>query len=223
MKHLLIIINILLFSLLGHGQTKEELIEQVLNNLDKKETLRIIQRIGGYDPDYKEMTALFNKMDRKIKKSTDGKLFQRYLKALENSSVGKQAPGITQFDPEGNTLSLSDLRGKYVLVDFWASWCPPCREENPNLVEIYKEFKDSNFEILGISFDEKFESWVKAIEDDQLSWKHISDLQGWNSAASQVYGVRAIPQNLIVDPEGKIIARNVHGEDLKIKLRELLN
>jgi len=205
------------------AQTKAELIEQINNNLNQTETIRLIQRVGGYDPDYKEMRVLFKKLDKKVKKTNEGKVFERYLKNLENVSVGKKAPGITQFDVDGNPYSLQDLKGKYVLVDFWASWCPPCREENPNLVATYAEFKDKNFEILGVSFDKNLDSWKKAIKDDNLTWKHISDLQHWNNGASGVYAVKAIPQNVLVDPNGIIIARNLHGEALKTKLREIFN
>lgn len=204
------------------GQTKEELIQKALANPGEISSIALIQKSGGYDPDYKEMRAAFKKLSRKVRKSTQGKIFDRYLKALENSSVGKRAPGITQFDLDGAPYSLSDLRGKYVLVEFWASWCPNCREENPSLVALYSEFKDKNFEILGVSFDKEYDAWKKAIEDDKLAWKHISDLQGWNSYASQLYGVRAIPQNILVDPEGIIVARNLHGAALRSKLVELL-
>lgn len=204
------------------GQTKEELIQEINKNLNKTATIKLIQRVGGYDPDYKEMTELFKKLDKNVKKSTEGKIFERYLKNLQNVSVGKKAPGITQFDLEGNPYSLQDLKGKYVLIDFWASWCPPCRAENPNLVKTYAQFKGKNFEILGVSFDKDFNNWKKAVEDDKLTWKHISDLQHWNNGAATVYGIKAIPQNVLVDPNGIIIGRNLHGEALNKKLQEVL-
>lgn len=205
------------------AQTKEGLIQKAMANPGEISSIALIQKSGGYNPDYREMRASFKKLNKKVRKSTQGKIFDRYLKALENASVGKRAPGITQFDLEGVPYSLSDLKGNYVLVDFWASWCPPCRAENPKLVALYTEFKDKNFEILGVSFDTEYEAWKKAIEDDKLTWKHISDLQGWNNYAGQLYGIKAIPQNVIVDPNGVIVARNLHGDDLRNKLAELLN
>ena len=214
---LLCTLPILLFA-----QTKEELIAQVKANPNSIQTLRTIQRVGGYDPDFKELKELFKGLDKAVRKSAEGKQFGFYLKRLENSAVGKKAPAITQLTPEGEPLSLSDLRGQYVLIDFWAAWCPDCRRENPNLVKTYAEFKDKNFEILGVSFDRKLDDWVAAIKKDNLTWKHISDLQSWQNAAGTLYGVRAIPQNILVDPDGIIIARNLHGEALNNKLRELL-
>ncbi|WP_245893715.1 peroxiredoxin family protein [Sphingobacterium gobiense] len=204
------------------AQTKEELIAQVKANPSSVETLKTIQRVGGYDPDYKELETLFKGLDKSVRKSKQGKQFGYYLKRLENSSVGKKAPAITQLTPEGDPFSLSDLRGKYVLIEFWASWCPDCRKANPDLVKTYAKFKDKNFEILGVSFDRKLDDWVAAIEKDKLTWKHISDLQSWQNAAGTLYGVRAIPQNILVDPEGIIVARNLHGEELDSKLGELL-
>lgn len=213
----LFVLPVLLFA-----QTKEELIEQVKANPSDTQTLKTIQRVGGYNPDYKELRALFKGMDRSVRRSSEGKQFNYYLKRLENSAVGKKAPAITQLTPEGEPFSLSELRGQYVLVEFWASWCPDCRKANPALVKTYSEFKDKNFEILGVSFDRKLEDWVAAIEKDNLTWKHISDLQSWQNAAGTLYGVRAIPQNILVDPDGIIVARNLHGEELNAKLRELL-
>lgn len=204
------------------AQNKEALIAQVKANPGNVESLKTIQKVGGYFPDYKELRTLYNGLDKSVRKSTEGKAFDYYLKRLESTSVGKKAPGITQLTPEGEPFSLTDLRGKYVLIDFWAAWCPDCRRENPNLVKTYAAFKDKNFEILGVSFDRKLEDWVKAIKDDNLTWKHISDLQSWQNAAGTLYGVRSIPQNILVDPEGVIVARNLHGEDLNAKLRELL-
>lgn len=204
------------------SQSKEDMIKQIEANKKDVNSIQLIQRLNTYNPDYKEMGTYFKKLDKSVRKSSQGKYFERYLQSLENSSVGKKAPGITQFDLSGNVYSLQDLKGKYVLVDFWASWCPPCRAENPKLVAIYQEFKDKNFEILGVSFDKEMEPWKKAIADDKLTWKHISDLQHWNNGAAAVYGIRAIPQNVLVNPEGVIIARNLHGDDLKKKLEEVL-
>lgn len=221
MKRLLFLIAFVLpFAL--WAQDKEELIKQILANPKDENSIQLIQRLNAYDPDPKEMKVYFKKLDKSVRKSTKGKIFERYIEAVENSSVGKKAPGITQFDVAGEPYSLQDLKGKYVLVDFWASWCPPCREENPKLVAIYKDFKDKNFEILGVSFDRDMNAWKKAIDDDKLTWKHISDLQHWNNGAAGVYGIKAIPQNVLVNPEGIIVARNLHGDDLRKKLEEIL-
>src|SRR5699024_5620664 len=162
-----------------------------------------------YNPDYQELNTLFKQMDRKVKKSTDGKIFARYLKALKASSVGQKAPGITQFDSDGLPYSLSDLKGKYVLLDFWASWCSDCKVARTGIVEIEHDFHGHNFVFLGISVDKERAPWMKEIEGGNLDWKHISDFQSCNSSASQIYAVKAVPQNILVDPEGKIRARNI--------------
>lgn len=136
--------------------------------------------------------------------------------------LGQTAPEIKLPDPNGKEIALSSLRGKYVLVDFWASWCAPCRAENPNVVKAYQQYKDKNFTIFSVSLDQKKEVWVKAIKDDGLTWNHVSDLKFWDSEPAKAYGVEAIPANFLLDPAGKIIAMNLRGEDLENKLKEVL-
>lgn len=224
MRSIKILLTLFLLALMhtGIAQSKEELKAQILQSPNDVGTLKLIYNLGGRDPDYKELSQLYNKMSRAVKKSNEGKYFNRFLKSLKDSSIGKKALGITQFDPEGNPYSLTDLRGKYVLINFWASTNFNSKLENSKLTEIYKEFKDLNFEILAVSFDSEHKVWTQAIEDQQLDWKHISDLQGMNNAANQLYGVRVLPQNLLIDPDGRILARNVYDEELKLKLEKLL-
>jgi len=138
------------------------------------------------------------------------------------TAVGATAPPISLPTPEGNTVSLASLKGKYVLVDFWASWCGPCRAENPNVVAAFNKFKGKNFTILGVSLDSDKERWMKAIKDDELAWTHVSDLKKWESVAARDYGVESIPANFLVDPNGKIIARDLRADALEAKLAEVL-
>ncbi|MEJ7589222.1 MAG: TlpA disulfide reductase family protein [Ferruginibacter sp.] len=147
---------------------------------------------------------------------------QMIAKTNATPHEGTLAPDLNMADTSGKAFSLSMLRGKYVLVDFWASWCGPCRGENPNVVKAYNNFKDKNFTILGVSLDKDKKSWVKAIADDGLAWYHISDLKFWNSAAVSLYGFEGIPYNVLVNPEGKIIASNLRGANLETKLAELI-
>lgn len=154
------------------------------------------------------------------------KIVKEYFDANEGnkskSLVGSVAPEITLPDVNGNNFTLSSLRGKYVLVDFWASWCGPCRQENPNVVEAFNQFKNKNFTILGVSLDRSKGSWLDAIKADGLTWTHISDLKYWESAVVPMYNIEGIPFNVLIDPQGKIIADNLRGSDLQKKLSEVL-
>lgn len=143
------------------------------------------------------------------------------INSISASAVGSMAPEISMPTPEGNTFSLSDLKGKYVLIDFWAAWCKPCRAENPNVVRLYKQYQDENFEILGVSLDRDRDKWVEAIQQDGLLWKHVSDLEYFNSKAAQDYNIQAIPATVLIDPDGKIIAKDLRGRSLERKLKEL--
>ncbi len=147
---------------------------------------------------------------------------QSSAKSSGYNLLNKEAPEITMPDINGKQVSLSSLRGKYVLVDFWASWCGPCRQENPNVVAAYNKFKNKNFTILGVSLDEDKAAWKKAIEKDNLTWTHISDLKQWESAVVSPYGIEGIPFNVLLDPQGKIIASALRGADLESKLAEVL-
>lgn len=139
-----------------------------------------------------------------------------------NSWIGKKAPEMTMPDINGKNISLASFKGKYVLVDFWASWCNPCRMENPNVVAAYNQYKDKNFTILGVSLDQKKEDWLKAIKQDNLTWTHISDLAFWKSKSVEIFRFDGIPYNVLIDPQGTIIAEGLRGEGLEQKLAELL-
>lgn len=137
---------------------------------------------------------------------------------------GMEAPDIVLADRDGNMRRLSDLRGKVVLIDFWASWCRPCRMENPNVVRLYQQYHDQGFEIFSVSLDNNRDAWLKAIADDHLDWpNHVSDLRGWSSAGGKLYGIQSIPSTVLVDPDGNILARNLRGQELENKLKELFD
>lgn len=220
-KNFFVLIFILWTSLVL-GQSKEEMKAQVLAHKEDVSSLRLIEKIGGNNPDYEELNALFKKTSRKVKKSREGKFFKQYLKALANTSAGKKALGLTQFDPEGMPVSLMDFQGRVVLLHFWASWCHSCLNELSAYKEVYSKYKDEDFVILAVSFDQEIEEWKRAIEKNDLPWVHISDLMGMNNAARHVYGIRALPQNILVGADGKIIERNIDTVDLDQRVQSAL-
>lgn len=159
-----------------------------------------------------------------IKETPLGKALWLNIQAAMKSAIGITAPDFTQPDINGKAVKLSDLRGKYVLVDFWASWCAPCRAENPFVLAAYKKYMDKGFTVLGVSWDEPAtkKAWLKAIKDDGLTWTQVSDLKGSKNAASTLYGITMIPSNILIDPSGKIVARNVKDKVLDDTLNQLL-
>ena len=182
-----------------------------------RDELRKTMPRSGYFAMFRDQVDRFEQEQLMIK------MQEEEQKRLSNLlPVGSVAPEISQATPQGGSFALSQLRGKVVLVDFWASWCRPCRIENPNVKRVYEKFKGKGFEILGVSLDRDHAAWVKAIQDDDLPWKHVSDLGFWNNAAAQEYGVSSIPFTVLVDREGKIIDKGLRGDDLDAKLAALL-
>ena len=164
----------------------------------------------------------YMKLDKNVQNGFYGKIVKQQIDNTKTGSIGSDAIDFSQADTDGKQVALSSFRGKYVLVDFWASWCRPCREENPNVVKAYNKYKEKNFTILGVSLDQSRAPWLKAIKSDNLVWTQVSDLKGWNNEAAAKYHVQSIPQNFLIDPSGKIIAKNLRGEDLDTRLNELL-
>lgn len=171
--------------------------------------------------DAKELESLTNLFAPELATTEYVVKLKEIIGQLKKTEVGAVAPDFTMNDPEGKPVSLSSLRGKVVMIDFWASWCAPCRQENPNVVKLYQQYHPKGFEIIGVSLDRTKEDWTKAIKDDQLTWIHVSDLQYWQNATARLYGVNAIPQTYLLDKEGKIIAKSLRSEQLAAKLAEL--
>lgn len=170
-----------------------------------------------------QLINLFNSLTDNIKTSRYGKIAGTDFQLMAATAVGAVAPDFTMNNTKGEPVSLSSFRGKYVLVDFWASWCEYCRAENPNVVKAYNEYKDKDFTVLGVSLDNSRDGWLTAIHQDDLPFTEVSDLQGWSNAAAQLYNVYSIPANFLVGPDGKIVAKNLRGPALEDKLQQILH
>jgi peroxiredoxin len=190
-------------------------------NLDNVAGIFVVRSKLVYSMGYDDLNAILSEVPEDEKNNPYFEYLNEHLQKLAETRVGQMAPDFTMKDTAGNDISLSDFRGHYTLIDFWASWCGPCRRANPFVVEIYNDFNDKGFEIFGVSFDQSREAWIKAIHDDELTWPHVSDLKGWKNAAGKIYGVNSIPHTILIDPDGKIVANRFEHEELREMLEEI--
>lgn len=194
----------------------------VKNNPKSYATPSLVVNLS-YDLDANEIESMVNGLDTALTALPQIKDLKARVTVMKAVSVGQKAPDFTLNDVNGNSVALSSKIGsKLLLIDFWAAWCQPCRQENPNVVKVYNEFHKMGFDVFGVSLDRTKEAWVKAIADDKLAWTHVSDLQWWNNAAAKLYAVQSIPANFLLDEKGTIIGRNLRGDDLYNKVKEVL-
>ncbi|MFZ4102633.1 MAG: redoxin domain-containing protein [Sphingobacterium thalpophilum] len=184
-------------------------------------SLLLIPSIAGSTFNFFEADSLLSSLSSVIQNSSTARLLKDYIDSEKKTSVGAIAPEFALSDTSGKAIPLSSLKGKHVLLDFWAAWCGPCRQENPNVVNAYQQFKDKGFTVFGVSLDRDKKSWLAAIREDNLNWQHVSDLKYWSSEAAALYGVSSIPRNFLLDPDGRIIARDLRGPDLLDKLNQI--
>jgi len=187
-------------------------------------SLEALRELAGKDIDVAKIEPIFRGLSPALRKSKAGMDLAKLLYDDGPTAIGAMAPDFVENDVDDHPVKLSDFKGKYVLLDFWASWCGPCRAENPNVVKAFNKYKDKGFTVLGVSLDQpgKKDAWLAAIKKDGLSWTQVSDLKFWNNAVAKLYGIMAIPQNFLIDPRGRIVGKNLRGEALEKKLEEVL-
>ncbi len=203
-------------------QMKQFILDNALSNPKSVVAAYAVNR-NSYYFDESDLEPVVENFDPAIQESVYVQNLADRVAVLKRVAVGQPAIDFTMDNMEGEPVELSSLFGNYLLVDFWASWCGPCRRENPNVVEAYQKYHDKGFDILGVSFDRSKDKWIEAVEADNLTWHHVSDLKYWGNEAGKLYGINSIPANILLDPSGKIIAKNLRGEDLQNKLAELLD
>ena len=198
-----------------------DLINFVMNNKSSFIAPLAIYRINQLSNDGVMMEQLYTGLTLDVQNSNIGAYIGQQIAELKKDPMGKVIPDFEQADENGKMINIKSFRGKYVLIDFWASWCGPCRGENPNVVSAFNKYKNKGFTVLGVSLDKSKEPWIQAINQDQLTWTHVCDLRGWSNSADQKFGITSIPQNFLIDPAGIVIGKNLRGEALEAKLASI--